>query len=219
MIYVMSDIHGETDRFHQMLSTIAFSESDTLYIIGDVIDRSSSGIELLLEIIDTPNIHMLLGNHEQMMLDVFEPNSYPDARKLWAQNGGNVTRRELIYHRTTADRQKVLRYCRSLPLTTEVEAGGRSFTLVHGYPAANPLDQLWGRVAADSVMPLARAGSPHTFIVGHTPTCFLTDRFHEPYQIFHGVGFIDIDCGCGNMTNPYRRLACLRLDDMKEFYC
>lgn len=219
MIYVMSDIHGEIDRFHQMLSTIAFSDSDVLYIIGDVIDRSSGGVALLLEIIDTPNIRMILGNHERMMLDVFELGTYPDARRLWAQNGGNITRRELIYRRTIDERRKILHYCRKLPSSVEVYVDGRAFTLVHGYPAVNPLDQLWGRVTADSVMPPVRAESPHTFIVGHTPTCFLTDQFHEPYQIFYGTGFIDIDCGCGNMTNPYRRLACLRLDDMKEFYC
>ena len=47
---------------------------------------------------------------------------------------------------------------------------------------------------------------------------YLTKKFNEPYQIFHGKGFICIDCGCGNLTNPYRRLACLRLEDMAEFY-
>ncbi len=29
---------------------------------------------------------------------------------------------------------------------------------------------------------------------------------------------IDIDCGCGNRNAAHRRLACLRLDDMAEFY-
>lgn len=37
--YVMSDIHGEADRFHAMLEKIHFSDDDTLYILGDVIDR------------------------------------------------------------------------------------------------------------------------------------------------------------------------------------
>ena len=32
--YVMSDIHGEIDRFHQMLEKIRFSPEDTLYILG-----------------------------------------------------------------------------------------------------------------------------------------------------------------------------------------
>ena len=36
-------------------------------------------------------------------------------------------------------------------------------------------------------------------------------------HIWHGNGIIDIDCGCGHETE-LRRLACLRLDDMTEFY-
>ena len=33
--YVVSDIHGEDDRFHAMLQKINFSKEDTLYILGD----------------------------------------------------------------------------------------------------------------------------------------------------------------------------------------
>lgn len=32
--YVLSDIHGEADRFHAMLEKI---QEDTLYILGDVV--------------------------------------------------------------------------------------------------------------------------------------------------------------------------------------
>ena len=69
MIYCMSDIHGELDRFKAMLDLINFSSDDTLYIIGDVIDRHPGGVEILKIIKDTPNMFMLLGNHEQMCLD------------------------------------------------------------------------------------------------------------------------------------------------------
>ena len=61
--------------------------------------------------------------------------------------------------------------------------------------------------------------SPDTIcIVGHTPTVFLTGRTDEDCSIWHGNGILDIDCGCGNLNAPHRRLACLRLDDMAEFY-
>ena len=39
----------------------------------------------------------------------------------------------------------------------------------------------------------------------------------EHAVLYFGNGLIDIDCGCGNKTE-LRRLACLRLDDLKEFY-
>ena len=60
MIYCMSDIHGELDRFKAMLDLINFSSDDTLYIIGDVIDRHPGGVEILKIIKDTPNMFMLL---------------------------------------------------------------------------------------------------------------------------------------------------------------
>lgn len=41
MHYVISDIHNDNRRFCELLEKIRFSESDHLYILGDVFDRSS----------------------------------------------------------------------------------------------------------------------------------------------------------------------------------
>lgn len=49
MICCISDIHGENDRFEQMLKLIDFSNADTLYILGDVIDRGVGGVDVLLQ--------------------------------------------------------------------------------------------------------------------------------------------------------------------------
>ena len=35
--------------------------------------------------------------------------------------------------------------------------------------------------------------------------------------IYHGRGYLDLDCGCGYGL-PQSRLACLRLEDLAEFY-
>ena len=63
----------------------------------------------------------------------------------------------------------------------------------------------------------------YTLIFGHTPTYeYVITR---PLQIYYKDRAIDIDCGAGTAESPswygffcYGRLACLRLDDMKEFY-
>ena len=39
MIYCVSDIHGELDRFERLLTLIQFSENDHLYVIGNAIAR------------------------------------------------------------------------------------------------------------------------------------------------------------------------------------
>ena len=41
MIYVMSDIHGQKRRFDSVMKQINLQPDDTLYILGDVIDRKS----------------------------------------------------------------------------------------------------------------------------------------------------------------------------------
>lgn len=35
--YVISDLHGCFEKFSKMLSTINFTDRDTLYILGDII--------------------------------------------------------------------------------------------------------------------------------------------------------------------------------------
>lgn len=39
MTYVMSDIHGDSERFERIMKQINLQSDDTLYILGDVIDR------------------------------------------------------------------------------------------------------------------------------------------------------------------------------------
>ena len=39
MTYVVSDIHGCDKLYFRLLETLRFSDTDTLYILGDVTDR------------------------------------------------------------------------------------------------------------------------------------------------------------------------------------
>lgn len=214
MIYCMSDLHGELDKFQRMLEWIDFSESDHLYIIGDVIDRGSMGVDILRMIMDVPNMTMLLGNHEQMCLSTLGPHNKFGARTLWKQNGGSSTYRELLYHQTHQERNEILHFLSGLPDHLDLTVGKQKFHLVHGCPGVDRDTRIWGRVESDS-----RSPYPNTIcIVGHTPTVFLTDRHNEDFSIWHGDGILDIDCGCGSMKTVHRRLACLRLDDLAEFY-
>ena len=214
MIYCMSDLHGELDFFQEMLEQIHFSDTDHLYILGDVIDRGTGGVDILEQIMDAPNMTMLLGNHEQMCLSTLGPCNEVGARDLWRYNGGATTYRELLYHRTPQQRNRILHFLSGLPDHLDLTVDGQKFHLVHGCPGEDHETRIWGRVEPDSTSPY-----PDTVcIVGHTPTAFLTNKTDEDYAIWHGNGVIDIDCGCGHLNVMNRRLACLRLDDMAEFY-
>lgn len=67
MTYVMSDIHGHMQRFRSVMKQIKLQPEDTLYVLGDVIDRNPDGIRILRELMAMLNVKMTLGNHELMM--------------------------------------------------------------------------------------------------------------------------------------------------------
>lgn len=209
----MSDIHGESDRFYAMLEKINFSEEDTLYIIGDIIDRKPGGIELIMDIMNRPNVHMILGNHEDLCVGTLGEVNIFGARQMWEQNGGECTRMELLNLRTLEERAKILNYLSQLPDHIDIEVDERRFHLVHGGPGKTKEDRIWGRPKPGASAPIPNV----TVIVGHTPTVYLAGDDGQLFRIWYGDGIIDIDCGCGNET-ALRRLACLRLDDMAEFY-
>lgn len=61
----------------------------------------------------------------------------------------------------------------------------------------------------------------YVLVFGHTPTINFHDK--NPLTIWHGDNANGIDCGSGYSKNKNAyleqgRLACLRLDDLKEFY-
>lgn len=57
MIYVISDVHGCFEEFKELLKVINFSDSDELYILGDMIDRGEEPIKLVQYLMLYPNIY------------------------------------------------------------------------------------------------------------------------------------------------------------------
>lgn len=217
MVYVMSDLHGQLGAYLKMLDIISFSPDDTLYVVGDAIDRGKHGIKILQHIMGRDNIVFIRGNHEQQMLEA-RTDSEPQSH--WRRSlGGNPTRNALLYKLTAAERNSIYKYVEASPLELHIEVEGRGrFHLVHGRPAQEDKEKLWGRFENDTGFKgLAMFNfDEERVICGHTPT----NEYQrgEPMSIFFGSGFTDIDCGCAYRQYP-GRLGCLRLNDMREFYC
>ncbi len=212
MTYCISDIHGDAARFAALLDKIHFSDSDTLYVLGDVIDRGAHGVEILQYIKSSPPIQLLMGNHERMCLDALGAHSVLGAKEIWKQNGGHSTYHHLVYRCTPVERAELICFLEHLPTFVEIEVDGRAFHLVHGYPG-DLHSRLWGRPTPGDPAPF----HDRTTIIGHTPTCFLTNDFTTPCSVWFSSGVIGIDCGCGQ-NSPLSRLAALRLDDMHVYY-
>ena len=237
MTYVMSDIHGNKRNFDSILKQINLHPDDELYILGDVIDRYPDGIKILMWLMKRPNTWVLLGNHEYMMLKALDKPYKADkwrteaardrALMHWYRNGGDVTHAYLKRIRKET-RDLIFDYLHSLPVNIELELDDKIYRLVHASPVEN-YNTIHGRDYDDyyEFAVWHRWNECHpvpegcTMIIGHTPTVEFQDD--TVLKIWHGENAIGIDCGSGysEMQNYYGfkgRLACLRLDDMKEFY-
>lgn len=67
--YAISDLHGQYGIFEKLLEVIDFSDDDYMYVLGDAIDRGPDGIRILQKIMTSPNMDLLIGNHEFLMLN------------------------------------------------------------------------------------------------------------------------------------------------------
>ena len=107
-------------------------------------------------------------------------------------------------------------------LRIDIEVNNIKYKLVHASPEENYLSSpyyvyeyeneqefaVWERWRITNPVP-----EGFILIFGHTPTCYFQDN--EPLSIWKSDRAIGIDCGCGYDD---RRLGCIRLDDMQEFY-
>lgn len=236
MQYVCSDIHGRYDLWQALLAALHLQSADTLYVLGDEIDRGPDGISVLQDMARRPNVVPLLGNHELnaalcmplLLQEITDESlaglSAKDFASLseWLQNGGSPTLRGL-QQISPAEREDLLDYLRNMDLYEEVEAGGRTFILTHAgldhFSVEKPLEDY---ELLDFLLcrPDPRAAvwpDKNKFLVyGHTPTRLLREQMGQPVadSILHCGQQIAIDCACAFGG----KLGCLCLDTLEEIY-
>lgn len=235
--YVCSDIHGRFDRYKKLLDTIQLSSDDTLYVLGDAIDRNPDGISILLDIMARDGVELFLGNHEWFLYnsifasgDSFSEDWY--MKRIWCSpnNGGAFTARA-FYALDDGTKRQVLAAIRDSTLLRVLEVNGvkyhlsHSFTLPHLESDYYSFQDVSPKDAEEVVWKSAFRRDEYSasygefdesllFIVGHVPV----QRVSGNAQIFRHANIIDIDCGCAYAFLENNSLACLRLDDMQEFY-
>ena len=221
MIYVMSDIHGNQEAFDHILSMIRLGEEDQLFIIGDVVDRGPNGIALLQRIRTMPHTTMMLGNHEYMMVNCLRNMEDRQLQRLWYRNGGEITERQFVAL-SPDEQEDILSWLEDLPVQITVRVEKKNYLLVHACPI-QLFDTLGWRsddrrefAVWNRIQPYTELPGDQIVIFGHTPTArFQPDEW--AMRIWHGEGRIGIDCGCA-YPEEGGQLACLRLDDMREYY-
>lgn len=233
MIYVTSDLHGyPLERFLKLLKSADFGENDFLFVLGDVIDRGEHGAELLRWMVEQPNVQLILGNHEAMLLScdfLFEAVTDESLSKLdiekmnllntWLSNGATPTLVGLrkILKEEPDVMEGILDYLRDAPLYDTVDVGGNKYILVHAglenYHPSRPLDcytpddLLWARPTLDT-----QYFDDAVVTFGHTPTEFFGEQYRG--KAIKTKSWICIDTGAATGNKP----MLLRLEDLKVFY-
>lgn len=235
--YVCSDIHGSMDRYLKLLDTIAFSDNDTLYVLGDVIDRNPDGIAILTDLLARKNAELFLGNHEWFLyrsMCVQGKDFIADRwmKRIWCSrnNGGEPTARAFAALDEEGKRRILDAVWKSVLLKI-VEVNGVRYHLSHSFTLKNRTKEEYRfcDAAADDAKDVVwksvfREGEYHAgfhelepelrYIVGHVPV----QRVSGDYHIFRKNQVTDLDGGCAYSFLEGSCLACLRLEDQEEFY-
>lgn len=233
MTYVISDLHGyPLEKLKKLLRKAEFSDKDFLYILGDVIDRNGDGgVEMLCWLLEQPNVQLILGNHEAMLLScsfVFDEITEDSIEGMTEEkigllnnymlNGGDVTLKALreLKQNSPDTVLDILDYLRDAPLYEAITAGENDFLLVHSGIDRFDKNKKLSQYSADDFLWAWPELSDEYFediltVFGHTPTM----SFGEAYtgKILKTKTWIDIDVGAGFGQEP----VLLRLDDFREF--
>ena len=193
-----SDWHGCGEVANKVLDFL--KPDDELYYLGDITDRGKDGIQLLDRIMTMPNVHYILGNHDDMMMRSI-PEIIQDIKTLgqinyangisypiWFGNGGNVTYEHGLKGKTIANVRKYLDYLKECPTKmTYSSPKGHKVILEHaGYsPFDIPHrhhDPLWDRDHFYDRWSAYEEDEEikNTYLVhGHTPVQYL--KYHYGY--------------------------------------
>lgn len=232
MVYLMSDIHGDYHTYKKILRKINFTQADQMYILGDVMDKGKENLRLFTSVCKKDNVTLMKGNHEYLC------ERYLDGSiggNLWDACGGRETRLE-VDRLTEKEKAELLYELKQLPIYKIVIVNGKEYFLTHsGLNADYVIKDTQSNVVKmeASVQKAVKEDQERylfsddlhyipagmkfdlQIVVGHYPTLSLADW--ERPQIYRCRRYICIDTG-NERRQDGGRLACLRLEDSKEFY-
>lgn len=89
--FAVGDVHGCDVALDTLMDALELTSEDHLILLGDVIDRGPDSRRVVQTLMDTSRfcrLDLILGNHEQMLLDALQS---PAVAQIWFGWGGAET--------------------------------------------------------------------------------------------------------------------------------
>lgn len=126
--------------FMELLETINYKETDTLYVLGDVLDRGPYPIKVLRKLMEMPNAICMVGNHELMALECLKflmkeitdmsieelDEEMLDNLVTWQYNGSKSTIDEFS-ELSSDEKQDVIDFIKEFLIYEEVTVSDRDY--------------------------------------------------------------------------------------------
>lgn len=233
MIYVMSGTYGNEDKYNDMLEKLGLDdESDSLFVLGNVIGFGKDGIRILSDMMYRSNIFPILGLQEyyakRIFPSVLDATSVDECLSLipdedrelfgkWIKHGGFPVV-ETFIALSKEEREDLTDFLSEFAPYEELEANGRSFVLassgIRDFEESKELDDY---DEADFVMQPAdysRAYYSNKFLITGAVS---TEKIPGAAagKVYSGKKHLALNCGIKNGG----RLSAVCLDTMKVYYC
>ena len=148
--YVFSDVHGHRAALERALDRVSPSEDDRFFCLGDMIDRGPDPVGVLRVVRGLPNVTVLMGNHEDLMIDCVNNPGDGLAAMNWGLNGGAMTSAGLSEIEDD-EASELLGWVAGLPRWSSARVAGRLFLFVHaGVRLGHVTPEAWGDAAVET---------------------------------------------------------------------
>lgn len=129
-VYVFSDIHGHLAPLKRAFDQIDLTDDDRIYCLGDMIDRGPDPVGVIKFVRSLPNVTVLQGNHEDLML-AYATHPFNEEHAMnWRINGGTVTASQFA-EMDPDEIDDILAWIRSLPRWAYTQVNKRFYIFVH----------------------------------------------------------------------------------------
>lgn len=207
--FVIGDLHGAFDPLDRFMKFSRFDpKSDRMFSVGDLVDRGPKNLECL-RLVNEPWFHVVMGNHEAMMIDYVMNGGVRDGA-WWMYNGGGW-----FNELTVEEREETVSILSAIRLPVCIEVPGQ-FRVIHAELASACSEDEFYEEFADIAFKATADGPAVTWgrcIFGYMYGSQVSDdKIKRVSKNTHSCGDLPIFCGHTTLQHPTKLGNFINLD-------